>query len=163
MKANGLVTMVSIVQVNSSAEISTTAALFEEYAASLDLDLSFQGFAQELAALPGDYAPPQGILLLATEDDAALGCLGIRPFEWPFIAELKRLYVRPQARGRGVGTLLVHRALSFARVAGYRRVRLDTLPTMFAAQRLYEAAGFQQIEAYRFNPVMDARYMELIF
>jgi ribosomal protein S18 acetylase RimI-like enzyme len=150
-----------IVQASSDSEIDAARALFGEYAAWLDLDLSFQGFAAELAALPGEYAPPRGTFLLALDDEAVLGCVGLRPLDWPRTAELKRLYVRPEARGRRVGSLLAQAAVSIARDAGYERVRLDTLPAMAAARRLYEALGFREIHAYRFNPVADATFMEL--
>jgi GNAT superfamily N-acetyltransferase len=136
--------------------------LFREYAASLGLDLGFQGFPEELAGLPGEYQPPRGALFLALDDDVAIGCVGLRPLEWPRIAELKRLYVRPQGRGHGLGMLLTQGALSAARDAGYRLVRIDTLPTMVAARRVYEALGFTEVDACRFNPVAGTRYMELV-
>ncbi len=154
--------MTQIVQVRSEAEVEAVATLFREYAASLSLDLGFQGFSEELAGLPGDYQPPCGALFLALENEEAIGCVGLRPLEWPRIAELKRLYVRPRGRGHGLGTLLSQAALSAAREAGYRLVRLDTLPTMLAAQRLYKTLGFSEIQAYRFNPVPGTRYMELV-
>jgi len=150
-----------IAQATSEPEIDAARALFGEYAAWLDLDLSFQGFAAELAALPGDYAPPRGTLLLALDDEAVLGCVGLRPLDRPRSAELKRLYVRPEARGRRVGPLLAQAAVSSARDAGYERVRLDTLSTMVSARRLYEDLGFREIDAYRYNPVADATFMEL--
>jgi ribosomal protein S18 acetylase RimI-like enzyme len=150
-----------IVQASSESEIDAARTLFGEYAAWLDLDLSFQGFAAELAALPGEYTLPRGALLLALDDEAVLGCVGLRPLDWPHTAELKRLYVRPEARGRRVGSLLAQAAVSRARDAGYERVRLDTLPAMVAARRLYEALGFREIHAYRFNPVAEAAFMEL--
>ncbi len=154
--------MTRIVQVSSEAEVEAVASLFREYAASLGLDLGFQGFSEELAGLPGDYRPLRGALFLAVENGVAIGCVGLRPLEWPRIAELKRLYVRPHDRGHGLGTLLSQAALSVAREAGYRLVRLDTLPTMLAARCLYKTLGFSEIEAYRFNPVPGARYLELV-
>jgi len=150
-----------IVRASSDSEIDAARALFGDYVAWLDLDLSFQGFAAELAALPGEYTPPRGTLLLALDDEAVLGCVGLRPLDWPHSAELKRLYVRPEARGRRVGSRLAQAAVSSARDAGYERIRLDTLPTMVAARHLYQALGFREIDAYRFNPVTDARFMEL--
>lgn len=122
--------------------------------------MSFPGFATELAALTGEYAPPHGALLLAFDIDVVLGCVGLRPLEWPGFAELKRLYVGPDGRGRQMGARLSQAALVFARDADYERVRLDTLPTMVSAQRLYEALGFCEIDAYRFNPVVGTKYME---
>ena len=154
--------MIRIVQVGSAAEVEAVATLFREYAASLGVDLGFQGFAEEVAGLPGHYAPPRGVLLLALDGDAALGCAGLRPLHWPDVAELKRLYVRPQGRGHGLGMKLSQAILTLARDIGYRRVRLDTLPTMRTAQQLYEALGFRDIPPYRFNPVAGTRYMELL-
>lgn len=153
--------MGQIVQVRTAAEVEVVATLFREYAASLGVDLSFQGFAEELATLPGAYAPPRGALLLASEEGKPLGCVGLRPLDWPEVAELKRLYVRPKARGKALGRRLSEAAIAAAKAAGYRSVRLDTLPSMAAAQRLYEALGFRETEAYRFNPVPGTRYMEL--
>ena len=137
--------------------------LLTECAASFDIDLGFQGFDEELGTLSEEYGPPGGIMLLAAEGNAPLGCVGVRPLEWPHVAELKRLYARPRARGMGLGPLLSQEALEFAWGAGYARVRLDTLPSMATAQRLYESIGFREIDAYRFNPVQGARYMELEF
>jgi ribosomal protein S18 acetylase RimI-like enzyme len=154
--------MIAIRQAGSAEEIEAARSLLVDYAASLDLDLGFQGFAEELAGLPGDYVPPRGALLIAWERDSAMGCVALRPLEWPAIAELKRLYVRPEARGRGLGSALSNAAMDLARHADYERVRLDTLPTMKAARHLYEALGFQEIEAYRFNPVPGTGYMELV-
>ena len=153
--------MTRIVQAASFAEIDAARGLFREYAAWLGLDLSFQGFEAELAALPGDYSPPRGVLLLAIDDDSVLGCVGLRPLDWPEVAELKRLYVTPQGRGRRLGGLLTEAAISLARDIGYRRIRLDTLPTMLAAQHVYQSLGFREIDAYRFNPVDGTRYLEL--
>ncbi|HSH68801.1 MAG TPA: GNAT family N-acetyltransferase [Deferrisomatales bacterium] len=153
--------MTRIVEAASRAEIEAIRALFQEYAAGLGLDLGFQDFAGELASLPGEYAPPRGALLLAVDGPAVLGCVGLRPFAWPDLAELKRLYVRPEGRGRQLGRRLSEAALGIARGIGYRRVRLDTLSTMAAARHLYAALGFREIGAYRFNPVPGARYLEL--
>ena len=150
-----------IVQAASPAEIDAARRLFKEYAAWLGLDLSFQDFEAELAALPGDYAPPRGGLLLAIDDDSAIGCVGLRPLDWPEVAELKRLYVTPLGRGRRLGVQLSEAAISLARDIGYRLVRLDTLPTMSTAQRVYESLGFHEIDAYRFNPVSGTRDMEV--
>jgi ribosomal protein S18 acetylase RimI-like enzyme len=153
---------IEIRQADTAADIEVVKTLFQQYADSLDIDLSFQGFAAELAQLPGAYAPPRGVLLLAWADATAVGCVGLRPLEWPAIAELKRLYVSPQGRGHGLGTRLSQQAMTFAGRAGYQRLRLDTLPTMQHAQRLYEALGFREIEAYRFNPVAGTRYLECL-
>ena len=135
-------------------------ALFEEYAASLPFDLGFQEFEQELAGLPGAYAPPRGALLIAREQGAAMGCVALRPLEHD-ICELKRLYVRPQTRGSGAGRALTERALDEARRIGYRQIRLDTLPGMERAQALYLKLGFRDVAPYATNPISGARFLEL--
>ncbi len=152
--------MTEIVQATSRADVDAARRLFVEYAASLDVDLGFQDIASELRGLPGEYVPPLGALFLALDGDAAVGCVALRPFEAPRVAEIKRLYVVPAARDRGLGERLSEAAVGVARVAGYERVRLDTLSTMRAAQRLYTRLGFRDIDAYRYNP-HEARYLEL--
>lgn len=153
--------VIRIVQVGSATEIAAARELFQEYVFWLGLDLSFQNFDAEVAGLPGEYSPPNGALLLALDGAAVLGCVGVRPTDSDGTAELKRLYVRPIARGRQIGRALTGRAIALAREAGYRQIRLDTLPVMSSAQVLYEALGFREIEPYRFNPVPGARYLEL--
>lgn len=149
-------------QASGARDIEHARDLMREYAGTLGVDLSFQHFDDELASLPGAYAPPAGALLLAVEGSTALGCIALRPLEPPDVAELKRLYVRPAARGRGLGEALSKAMLEFARTAGYRRVRLDTLPTMQAAQALYERLGFAPIAPYTHNPVPETRFLELV-
>jgi ribosomal protein S18 acetylase RimI-like enzyme len=140
--------------------LAEARALLEEYAASLPFDLGFQGFADELAGLPGDYAPPRGRLLLALDAGAAVGCVALRPRDGR-TAELKRLYVRPQARGSGAGRRLTEAAVEAARAAGYERLVLDTVPGMEPAQALYRSLGFVDTTPYRFNPVAGASFLEL--
>ena len=135
-------------------------ALFEEYAAALGVDLGFQDFDRELAELPGEYVPPGGRLLLALDEGNPAGCVALRPFE-PGVCEMKRLYVRSAFRGTGLGRLLAERIVGAGRDAGYERMRLDTLPAMAAARRLYESLGFVEIEAYRPNPIHGTTYFEL--
>ncbi len=136
-------------------------ALLEEYAASLGIDLGFQDFAAEVAHLSDHYAPPRGALSLAELHGTVVGCVGLRAFAAPDIAELKRLYVRPAGRGHALGKRLSQHAIKRATELGYTRLRLDTLPTMRTAQALYAGLGFREIAPYRFNPIPGTRYMEL--
>jgi ribosomal protein S18 acetylase RimI-like enzyme len=132
--------------------------LFEEYAAALSIDLCFQNFAQELAALPKMYGPPGGALLLAEIDAASAGCVAVRQLD-AATCELKRLYVRPTHCGHNLGRQLAQAALETARALGYQRIRLDTLPEMQPAQRLYESLGFHDIPAYYGDPIAGQRFM----
>lgn len=141
-------------------DADSTRRLFREYQAALGIDLTFQGFDEELATLPGAYAPPRGTLLLAMRNDEAFGCVGVRPFDADR-CEMKRLYVRPAGRGRGLGRQLAEGAVAFARAAGYREMLLDTLPQMAAAARLYAALGFTECAAYYDNPLPGTRYFRL--
>ncbi len=149
----------AIVSADSSERVAAAAQLFVEYAASLGVDLSFQDFDRELAGLPGAYAPPRGCLLLAVHGEP-IGCVAVRPID-PNTCEMKRLYVRPVARGSGAGRRLAEAAIAFARDAGYAAIRLDTLPSMRSAQGLYRTLGFVEIPPYRFNPVEGTSYFEL--
>lgn len=149
-----------IVEADSPDTLAAVRRMFEDYAASLAVSLDFQNFAAELAALPGAYARPAGGLLLALDGAEPAGCVAFRPLE-PGVAEMKRLYVRPAARGGGCGRLLVERAVADVRAAGYRCLRLDTLPGMERALGLYLSLGFVEIQPYRHNPVPGARYLEL--
>ncbi|BBE33498.1 GNAT family N-acetyltransferase [Sphingosinicella microcystinivorans] len=136
--------------------------LFREYEASLDVDLSYQDFEAELAGLPGKYAPPGGELLLAaTADRHPLACAALRAMPWDGACEMKRLFVRPEARGTGVGRALLDRLIETARLRGYRELWLDTVPTMHAAQQLYRRHGFTQAEAYYETPVAGTVFMRL--
>lgn len=144
----------------SAADIATARDLFTEYADWLQVDLCFQGFAQELATLPGKYARPRGRLFLAGAPEA-VGCIALRPLEEEGVAEVKRLYVRPAARGTGLGRALAEAVVRDAREIGYRELRLDTLPTMGDALRLYKRLGFVERSPYYHNPVPGTVYMSL--
>ena len=134
--------------------------MFQEYAASLGFNLCFQSFDQELAGLPGEYAPPQGRLLLARTGGELAGCVALHPLE-AGVCEMKRLYVRPQYRGQGIGRALLNTVLAEARAIGYQRMRLDSVePLMQDAVRMYRAYGFREIPPYRENPIPGALYME---
>jgi len=151
---------VRIVDGHSPERIAAVRSLFEEYAESLEVDLSFQDFERELAELPGDYVPPGGRLLLALAGEEPAGCVALRPYE-PGVCEMKRLYVRPEFQGTGLGRRLAEEIVDAARRLGYESMRLDTLPTMGAARGLYRSLGFEEIEAYRANPVHGTTYFEL--
>ena len=150
----------TIVPAHAGDRLETVRHLFREYADSLEIDLGFQDFDRELAGLPGDYAPPEGRLLLALDGEEPAGCVAVRPLE-PGVGELKRLYVRASCRGAGWGRRLTLRAIDEARSAGYRKLRLDTLPSMTGAQALYGSLGFRQIPPYRHNPVPGTAFLEL--
>jgi putative acetyltransferase len=179
--------VVSLTASPGEEQLEQVRRLFRQYADSLGFDLGFQGFEQELAGLPGDYAPPRGRLLLAYapgEREAAglpaapaatggsgplggaqpagpmpAGCVALRPLEAD-VCEMKRLYVLPGFRGRGLGRLLAERIIGEARLAAYRRMRLDTIAWMEEAFGLYRSLGFRDIPPYRYNPIPDTRYLE---
>jgi len=144
-------------------ELDQVRAIFREYAAGLGVDLCFQNFEEELADLPGEYAPPRGALLLARVDGEVAGCCALRPLDssdYPDAAEMKRLYVRKPFRGFGLGRLLAEATLDAARQAGYTCVLLDTLDDMEAARALYEELGFEEIPPYYHNPIAGAHYLK---
>src|SRR5215472_2309185 len=149
-----------IAPVRTADDLAATVKLFRAYAASLAIDLSYQGFEAEMAAMPGKYAPPAGELLLARPaDGTALGCVGLRPIEPRGCCEMKRLYVAPEGRGRGLGERLVDIIVSATMRLGYREMRLDTLPSMAAAIALYRKFGFEPTEPYYETPVTGTIFM----
>jgi len=152
--------MVKIVQAETGEALEAARSLFEEYAASLEFDLSFQNFEQELAYLPGEYAPPNGRLLLALYDGQLAGCVGLRKLE-EGIGEIKRLYVRPPFRNLKIGKSLTEAIIAEAKSIRYARVRLDTVPSMDRARALYGTLGFKEITPYRFNPIAGTAFLEL--
>jgi putative acetyltransferase len=145
----------------SPAQIAQARELFLEYAQSLGFSLCFQGFDKELAGLPGDYAAPEGRLLLAAHEDQLVGCVALHKLE-PQICEMKRLYVRPKFRGNGFGRALADRVIVEARRIGYCRIRLDTIESvMKGAVAMYRNIGFLEIAPYCSNPIAGTLYMEL--
>jgi GNAT superfamily N-acetyltransferase len=148
-------------QAASPQQVEQARELFLEYAQSLGFSLCFQNFDQELAGLPGDYAPPEGRLLLAEWERQLAGCVALHTLG-PGICEMKRLYLRPQFRGKGLGRGLAEHIIAEAREIGYERMRLDTVePIMKDAVAMYRRLGLQQIAPYRKNPIAGAMYMEL--
>ncbi|KQT12958.1 GNAT family N-acetyltransferase [Ramlibacter sp. Leaf400] len=149
---------------STDEELDATREIFREYAQGLGVDLCFQGFEEELAGLPGDYAEPRGALLLARVDGAVAGCCALRPLDssdYAGAAEMKRLYVRKAFRGFGLGRQLAEAMLDAARQSGYDCVLLDTLDDMEAARALYEDLRFEPIEPYYHNPIPGAHYLKV--
>lgn len=134
--------------------------LFLEYANSLNFDLCFQHFDGEISDLAGQYSEPAGCLILCYEDNFPLGCVALRKFK-DDICEMKRLYLRPQARGKGIGRTLANKIIEKAKELGYKKMQLDTIETMKEAIALYKSMGFKEIDAYRFNPIAGVKYMEI--
>jgi putative acetyltransferase len=152
---------VKIVQAQSPEDIDRTRELFQEYAGWLGINLCFQNFEKELAELPGEYVPPTGRLFLAVDGSQIAGCVALRSIG-EGACEMKRLYVRPDFRGKGLGRELTDAVISAGRQIGYERMRLDTLPgKMDRAIAMYRSLGFREIDAYYHNPVAGATFMEL--
>lgn len=155
-------TSITIMPARFPEDAAVVRHLFEEYIDSLGIDLSFQNVATELTDLPGKYALPNGVVLLAR--DAAgmpLGCVALRPWAQPGTGEIKRLYVHPAARGQALGRRLAEAVVDCARRVGYTRLVLDTLASMQPALRVYDALGFRPVPAYYANPLPDTVYLAL--
>jgi GNAT superfamily N-acetyltransferase len=149
-----------LAKVRRPEQIAVAAVLFHEYADWLSIDLSFQGYEAEVAGLPGKYGPPLGELMLACAPAGdALGCVALRPLEGTAVCEMKRLYVRPAARGHGIGAALVAAVIGCAEELGYAEMKLDTLAGMQDALALYKRFGFLEIPAYYHNPVAGTVYL----
>src|SRR6476659_2532024 len=150
-----------LIQAQSPAEIERARELFAEYASWVEISLCFQNFDKEVAELPGAYAPPSGRLFLAVAAQQVMGCVALRKIG-DGVGEMKRLYVRPEFRGRGLGRTLTEELIAEAKRIGYARLRLDTLPgKMDQAIAMYRSFGFREIAPYYKNPVADATFMEL--
>jgi len=144
----------------TSADLDKARRLFREYVDSLDFALDFQDFEREMDNLPGPYAPPEGTILLAEQDDEPVGVVAVQPLDDDGVCEMKRLYVRPAHRNEGLGRALGEAILDTARSLGYTTMRLDTVASMTAARSLYRSLGFEERSAYYHNPLSDAVYME---
>ena len=149
-----------IIDANEPQYLGEIRKLFLEYAESLGIPLDFQNFEEELSGLPGAYMPPEGAVLLAVDDGRSAGCIAMRNLG-ENVCEMKRLYVRQNWRGTKLGRSLTEAIIDRARNAGYKYMRLDTLPTMERARMLYKSLGFYEIEPYRYNPIAGTAYMEL--
>jgi len=161
MVSRSAISAFHIYPADSATHIAQARELFLEYAQSLGFSLCFQSFDKELAELPGDYAPPRGRLLLAQQEGQLAGCVALHPLSNE-ICEMKRLYLRPQFRGQGLGRKLADAIISEARSIGYTAIRLDTVePVMTDAVAMYRRLGFQEIAPYCANPIAGALYMEL--
>ncbi len=152
--------MLDVIRPIFPEDLKIVRELFQEYAASLNFDLDFQNFRDEIANLPGEYCEPNGAILLAKLDEEYGGCVALRKID-DIYCEMKRLYVRPHCRGEGIGRELSVRIISIAKEIGYSFMRLDSVSDMRAAIKLYRSLGFYEIEPYRHNPIKGAIFMEL--
>lgn len=151
---------IKIMSIHAPEDLAAVIKLFRAYAASLDVDLSYQNFEAEMEAMPGKYAPPAGVLLLARDSNGTpLGCVGLRPIEPERCCEMKRLFVSPESRGIGLGERLVKAVVREAERIGYQEMRLDTLPSLTAAIALYRKLGFEEIDPYYDSPIAATFFM----
>ena len=154
--------MISYKISKSQKDFEKAKELFIEYKNSLNLDLCFQKFHEEISDLPSQYSEPSGCIILCYENKKPTGCIALRKFEGD-TCEMKRLYLRPEARGKGIGRVLANKIIEKAKELGYKKMQLDTLETMKEAIALYKSMGFKVIAPYRFNPLDGVVYMELEF
>lgn len=146
--------------IEEGAELDAVRRLFTDYQKELNVDLCFQSFDEELEQPLSKYGPPKGVIFLAVEDDQPAGCIALKPLEEKAVCEMKRLYVPPGFRGRGIGEQLVSALLNEARKLGYKTMKLDTITRLQSAIKMYKAYGFNEISAYYNNPTEDVVYME---
>lgn len=151
--------ILEIYEITDNRQLESIKELFVEYANSLGVDLAFQGFEEELNSLPGKYSLPEGCILLAEVNGYPAGSVALRKISQE-ICEMKRLYVRDDFRGLGIGKMLANRIIAKAKELGYSHMRLDTLPTMIAAQVMYKELGFYEIESYVYNPIEGTKFLE---
>lgn len=150
------------IEAKSKEEYQIAGSLFQEYADQLGVDLEFQNFKQELATLETQFSRPHGVLFLVKNaSDEFIGCFAVRDYEHP-ICELKRMYIKAEARGLGIGRKMLEKSIEISRQLGYEKMRLDTLPSMTKAQSLYSKMGFYDIDPYRYNPIKWTKFMEII-
>lgn len=154
--------MIKFLEINSPEDYLVASELFQEYAKSIGVDLGFQNFNEELANLEAQYSRPHGVLYLAKSEELAVGCFAIRALD-DNACELKRMYLREGARGKGVGKKMLELSIKVGKQLGYKKMRLDTLPTMQAAIGLYKSLGFYEIEPYRHNPIAGTKFLEISF
>ncbi len=152
--------MIEYVYATTPEHLAQIRDLFTEYVDSLGFQLDFQDYEKEFDELPGEYTPPQGRLILALKGHTAVGCIALRRLDGK-TCEMKRMYVRPEYRGEGIGRKLAEILIDEARKIGYTTMKLDTIATMKAAITLYRSLGFRNTRPYRYNPVEGARFMEL--
>lgn len=150
----------AIVDAGAKEYLTFVKELFLEYAKSLPFDLDFQNFDEEISHLPGEYSAPDGVILIASVGEKPAGCVALRKLE-AGVCEMKRLYVKPEFRGKGIGRALAEKIIAQARESGYKKMRLDTVNSMTEAIALYRSFGFKEIPQYRVNPLPDAMFFEL--
>jgi GNAT superfamily N-acetyltransferase len=153
--------MIKLRSAQTENDYALAKDLFVEYASQLGVDLSFQNFSNELEKIRTEYGPPTGVIILVfDEEENAIGCFAIRKFQ-DSVCELKRMYLRNEFQGKGIGKVMLKKAITIGSELGYERMRLDTLPTMESAIQLYSKVRFYEIEPYRFNPVQGTKYFEI--
>ena len=152
--------MATLKEATTDKDFEIAVDLFREYASHIGIDLSFQNFEDEILEIKNHYSRPNGQLIIVYDNRNPTGCFGVRTLE-DSVCELKRMYLKKEARGKGVGKMMMTKALEIGRTLNFELMRLDTLPTMEKAIKLYKDMGFYEIEAYRFNPFKDAKYFEI--